>query len=228
VVIERAGSSVGFRSAGADRFDYRHDGGGSSWTEQGLLEVSGRSLGPAVHRFNTWAGGACYAVTGKYRSTGTFLGRPVEGFTGHEIHYWLPGSTWRDSPYGQGREICWQQIANEYDDGSVVQATFAYGADGWGFAMVHDEEGTFHCTTDVVAEATVRASGYPEAITYRFLDQVWTWRIDRQGERPMLAPGPMLGADGTCTREGDTRTVRWSMGNSDWWTDGRAKPIVRR
>jgi hypothetical protein len=227
VTVERAGESVAFRSPDGERFTYGHEPERCSWLERGLLEVSGRSIGPGVQWFNTWAGGACYAVTGKYRSSGTFLGRPVEGFTGHEIHYWPPGSSWRDSPYGRGREICWQQIANEYDDGSIVQASFAYGAGGWGFAMVHDETGRFHCTTEVCAEATVRPNGYPDTITYRFLDQSWTWRIDPQGERPVLTPGHMLGADGTCRRDGDARRVRWSMGNSDWWTDGRADPIVR-
>ena len=76
-----------------------------------------------------------------------FCGRPVEGFVGHEIHYFPEGADWMNSPFGRGREICWQQVANEYDDGTSVQATFAYGADGWGFAMLHDESGRFHGTT---------------------------------------------------------------------------------
>jgi hypothetical protein len=37
----------------------------------------------------------------------------------------------------------------------------------------------------------------------------------------------MLGADGTCRRDGDLRPIRFSMGNSDWWTDGRADGIIR-
>jgi hypothetical protein len=230
VATERTGDSVLFTSAGATAgrgFAFQHEPDGCSWTDGEFLTVSGSSLGPAVQWFNTWESGACYAVTGKYRTSGTLLGREVEGFVGHEIHYFPSDTTWRTSPYGRGREICWQQVANEYEDGSKVQATFAYGADGWGFAMVHDEDGAFHCTTDVQVDATVRPSGYPERITYRFLEQSWTWRIDPQGERPRLGPGPMLGADGTCRRDGDPRPVRYSMGNSDWWTDGRADGIVR-
>src|SRR5947208_2547120 len=83
---------------------------------------------------------------------GTLLGRPVEGFVGHEIHYFSVGADWMNSPFGRGREICWQQLANEYADGTTIQATFAYGADGWGFAMLHDEQGEFHATTQVTAE----------------------------------------------------------------------------
>jgi hypothetical protein len=228
--IERAGDAVTFASVGTrteEQFTFRHEPGGCSWRDADVLAVEGEPLGPAVQWFSTWAGGACLAVTGKYRSRGTFAGRPVEGFVGHEIHYWSPGATWVDSPFGRGREYCWQQVANEYDDGSRVQATFACGADGWGFAMVHDEAGAFHCSTDVAAEATLLPNGTPETVTYHFLDQSWTWRIDPQGQRPALSEGPMIGADGTCTRSGDTRSVRYSMGNSDWWTDGRAASIVR-
>lgn len=229
-VIECDGERVCFRSVGADAtpFEFVHRPDSCSWTDGEVLSVSGTMLGPGIQWYNTWPEGACFSATGKYRSRGTVLGRRVEGFVGHEIHYFSPGSDWMDSPFGRGREICWQQLANEYDDGTTIQATFAYGADGWGFAMLHDEQGTFYATTDVTAEATVRENGYPETIRYRFLDQSWTWRIDPQGERAMLFPGPMRGADGTCQRDGDDRAVRYSMGNSDWWTDGRADRIIRR
>lgn len=229
--IERDGNCASFRSVAsnsAPRFEFLHSPEGCSWTDGEVLSVSGTTLGPGIQWYSTWPDGACFSATGKYRSRGTVLGRPVEGFVGHEIHYFSPGTDWMDSPFGRGREICWQQVANEYDDGTAIQATFAYGAEGWGFAMLHDEQGTFHATTDVTAEATVRENGYPETIRYRFLDQSWTWRIDPQGERAMLFPGPMRGADGTCRRDGDDRAVRYSMGNSDWWTDGRADHIIRR
>jgi hypothetical protein len=230
--VARAGESASIRSVGADprvAFEFLHEADGCSWTDGRFLAVTGRSLGPAVQWFNTWEGGACLAVTGKYRTSGTCLGRPVEGFVGHEIHFFPAEANWFESPYGRGREICWQQVANEYDDGSVVQATFASGTDGWGFAMVHDETGAFSCSTEVGVEATVAPDGYPERVRYEFLDQTWTWRIDPQGRRPTLLPGsPLIGADGTCRRDGDERTVRLSMGNSDWWTDGRADAIVRR
>jgi hypothetical protein len=228
--IERHGESCVFTSVGAaehSAFAFVHEPDGCSWKDGGVLSVSGAAVGPGVHWYNPWPGGGCYSATAKYRTSGTFLGRPVEGFVGHEIHYFPADADWMDSPYGRGREICWQQIANEYSDGSTVQATFAYGTEGWGFAMLHDEHRRFVATTDVTVEAAVRATGYPELIRYQFCDQSWTWRIDPQGERAMLFPGPLRGADGTCTRDGDARAVRYAMGNSDWWTDGRADPIVR-
>jgi hypothetical protein len=230
ISVRRTGASVSFHSIEsppAQTFAFEHRPESCSWTDGDLLDVAGHLVGPGNQWFNTWSDGACLAVTAKYRTSGTFLGEPVEGFVGHEIHYFPAGANWIVSPYGRGREFCWQHVANEYDDGTFVQASFAYGADGWGFAMVHDESGTFHGTTDVTASATVRPNGYPETINYQFLDQSWTWRIDPQGERPMMMPGIPIGADGTCQRDGDLRTVRYSLGNSDWWTDGRAAPIVR-
>jgi len=227
--VRRAGPSVSFGSRGApvsQAFAFEHHPGACRWLDADLLDVAGRAVGPGVQWFNTWAGGACLAVTAKYRTSGTFLGEPVQGFVGHEIHYFSPGANWIVSPYGQGREFCWQHVANEYADGTLVQASFAYGADGWGFAMLHDESGAFHATTDVQAAATVRPNGFPETVNYRFLDQSWTWRIDPQGERPVLMPGIPIGADGTCQRDGDRRRVCYSLGNTDWWTDGRARPII--
>jgi hypothetical protein len=229
ITIEQSGTSASFRSIGATAgtaFMFEHESDGCHWADADLLDVAGRAVGPGVQWFNTWAGGACLAVTAKYRTSGTFLGHPVQGFVGHEIHYFSPGANWIASPFGQGREFCWQHVANEYDDDSLVQASFAYGADGWGFAMLHDEAGAFHATTNVQAAATVRPNGFPETINYRFLDQSWTWRIDAQGERPIVLPGVPIGADGTCQQDGDSRRVRYSLGNSDWWTDGRANPIV--
>ncbi|HWV58799.1 MAG TPA: hypothetical protein VNZ57_15190 [Longimicrobiales bacterium] len=229
--IRRDGAGgVDMASVGADEavaFHYRHEPRSCHWSDGAFLDVSGDLVGPGLQWFNPWPGGGCYSVTAKYRSRGTFLGRAVEGFIGHEIHYFPPNVSWMQSPYGLGREICWQQIANEYDDGTLIQATFAYGNDGWGFAMLHGEQGTFHCTTDVEVTATVRPNGYPETVNYRFLGQSWTWQIDPQGERARTIPGAPLGADGTCTRDGDDRKVRYSMGNSDWWTDGRADRIIR-
>ena len=83
------------------------------------------------------------------------------------------------SPFGWGgREIHWGHMATAFDDGSVIDASLACGADGWGFAMLTDETGVFHSTTDVEVSADVRPNGYPERIVYRFLDQEWCWRID--------------------------------------------------
>lgn len=210
------------------RFRFTHTPTGCLWSDGDALELAGDMVGPAVQWFNTWGGGACFSATSKYRVRGACLGRAVDGFVGHEIHYLTSGFNWLNAPYGRGREICWQQIANEYDDGSAIQATFACGADGWGFAMLHDEHGAFLATTDVRATATVSANGYPQTIRYQFADQSWTWRIDPQGRRPAIADIAMIGADGTCVKDDERRSVRYSMGNSDWWTDGRAEAIICR
>jgi hypothetical protein len=227
--ISRTASDVTFvASEGEDHFAFEHHRASFSWNDGDILRIVGAQIAPAIQWFNSWPEGGCFSATAKYRASGQFLGRNVEGFVGHEIHYMPAGVSWMDSPYGHGREICWQQIANEYDDGSLEQATFAVGSDGWGFALIHDQDGVFHSSTDVVADADVLDNEYPARVTYRFDDQAWTWRLDPQGQRARTIPNAPLGADGTCIREGETRGVRYSMGNSDWWTDGRAAPLLNR
>jgi hypothetical protein len=229
VTVAEDGTDLTFASDASDPdFSFRHGIDSFTWRDSKHLDVEGFLVAPALQWFNPWPGGGCYSVTAKYRCQGTVLGQPVEGFVGHEVHFLPEGLTWMDTPYGKGREICWQQIANQYEDGQIEQATFAYGADGWGFAMVHEADGTFIASTEVEVSAEVRTSGYPEVIRYRFADQSWVWRIDPKGERALTVPGAPLGADGTCVREGETRRVLLSMGNSDWWTDGRAQVIIEK
>jgi hypothetical protein len=225
VAIEHVDHSVRFDclAVGSDaEFAFHHERQTCAWTEGEHLQVTGQLLGPGLQWYHPWQdGGGCYTATIKYASDGTFNGKQVSGFIGHEIHYMPPGRNWFNTPYGQGMEICWQQVANEYDDGTFVHATFAYGTRGWGFAMIHDEAGRFHATTEVTIDAIVRPNGYPERIAYSFSDDRWIWTIDRYGERAGTIEGAPLGADGTCRRQGETRTVIRSLGNSDWWADGR-------
>jgi hypothetical protein len=224
-VIRREADAVTFTTDDATRepeFRFRHEPDHVAWTEKDVFDLDGRLLGPGLQWYHPWPeGGGCYTATMKYASEGTFLGRRVTGFLGHEIHYMPIGSTWFNTRYGLGMEICWQQIANEYDDGSFVQATFAYGTEGWGFAMLHDEDGAFHATTAVEIDAVVRANGYPQQVDYYFADEHWVWTIDPCGERARTIDRAPLGADGTCRKAGDTRAIVRSMGNSDWWADGR-------
>jgi hypothetical protein len=225
VTAERSGDRVSFESPShldGPGFSYIQDEEACRWEEGNSLTMEGRPLGPGVQWFNPWReGGGCYTATLKFASEGIFLGRQLVGFIGHEIHYMPIGRDWFNTRYGQGMEICWQQIANEYEDGTFLQATFAYGTEGWRFAMIHDEQGGFYATTDVDLEADVRENGYPERITYTLPGESWTWTIDAHGERAKTIDGAPLGADGTCRKSGDERQIVRSLGNSDWWNDGR-------
>jgi hypothetical protein len=225
ITIDREGEQVSFRAppgAPGTAFSFTQGSEGCRWEEGDNLAMDGSALGPGMQWFNPWReGGGCFTATLKFASQGTFLEEPLVGFIGHEIHYMPAGRNWFNTRYGQGMEICWQQIANEYEDGTFVQATFGYGTEGWRFAMIHDELGGFRATTDVQIDADVRPNGYPERITYTLPSERWTWTIDLHGERAKTIDGAPLGADGTCRREGDNRTIVRSLGNSDWWDDGR-------
>src|SRR5690554_241155 len=124
--IRAVGDTVTFAPPDDAReaFSYHHAAAACAWSEPGVFDVDGDLLGPGVQWFHPWCeGGGCLTATLKYSSTGTFLGRPVTGFVAHEIHYLPPGVTWTTSRYGQGMEICWQHMANEYDDGTFTSGT---------------------------------------------------------------------------------------------------------
>jgi hypothetical protein len=224
----------------ADQVHFQPPGGGSAfrhsigeaeavWEEGDLLFVKGSLAAIPTQWFNPWrGGGGAYALTAKFRGTALIAGQPAEGFFAHETHFFPPGQNFMASPFGWGgREIHWGHMATAFDDGSVIDASLACGADGWGFAMLTDERGVFHSTTDVEVSADVRPNGYPERIVYRFLDQEWCWQIDPKGERADVQSNGMIGAEGTLTRLGETRRVVAAMGTIDWWCDGRAAVIPR-
>jgi hypothetical protein len=223
-----------------DQVHYRPPGGGEAflhsigetaavWREGDLLSVTGSLVAIPTQWFNPFrGGGGAFAVTTKYRGEALIAGRPADGFFAHETHFFPPGQNFMASPFGWGgREVHWGHMATAFDDGSFIDASLAYGADGWGFAMLTDEHGVFHSTTDIEISADVRANGYPERIDYRFLDQSWCWQIDPKGERADVQSTGIIGAEGVLTRVGETRRVVAAMGTIDWWRDGRAAMVPR-
>jgi len=225
------GDQVTFAPAGQGGFLHTIDGDSARWEEDGLLSVSGRRAAPATQWYNPWRnGGGGLAVTSKFRAPGLVFGEEADGFFAHETHYFPRGHDFFNSPYGWGgREIHWGHFATAFEDGSSVDASLAYGPDGWGFAMLFDERGRMHVSTDVVIESELRPNGFPELIVYRFLDQIWEWRIEPKGERGSPRAGEkIIGAEGILRRQGETRKVVAAQGTIDWWLDGRAAPVVRR
>jgi len=221
---------VSFAPASAKGFHHWIGAETAEWREDALLSVAGVRSAQATQWYNPWRdGGGAYCVTTKFRADGVVFGEPATGFFAHEVHYFPRDRDFINSPFGfGGREIMWGHMATEFADGQSIDASLAIGADGWGFALVQDERGTLHVSTEVTAEAIVRASGLPEQVTFKFLDQCWIWRIEPKGERAITRPGGLVGAEGVLRRAGDTREVRAAMGTIDWWLDGRAAAIIKR
>jgi hypothetical protein len=208
-------------------FHYGWAGDEVHWSEGDVADLRGTALRPATQWLNPWRSGGAYVIASKYRMSGTILGRPLVGFAAHEIHYFPPGRSFFDSPLGWGgREHTWGHMVTEHDDGTYVVASLALGADGWGFALLWDEAGELHATTELDVSATVRPSGYPEEVRYRFSGQDWVWRAAPDGERAATVGGGIVGAEGVLRRAGDDRRVVRAMGTLDWWLDGRAAHLV--
>jgi hypothetical protein len=223
------GGQVVFRPVG--RGGFRHSIGeeGAAWEEGALLSAKGSLIATPTQWYNPWrGGGGAYALTAKFRGKALIGGEAADGFFAHETHFFPPGLNFMNSPFGWGgREIHWGHMATAFEDGTVVDASLAFGADGWAFALLTDENGVFHSTTEVEYSADVRPNGYPERIVYRFLGQEWIWRIDPKGERADVQSNGMIGAEGVLKREGETRRVVAAMGTIDWWRDGRAAAVPR-
>lgn len=193
-----------------------------SWQEGDLLDVSGALIAVPTQWYNPWRSGGAYAVTVKYRARGTIFGMKADGFFAHETHFMPSGLDFMNSPFGfGGREVHWGHMATAFEDGTTVDASLAIGADGWGFALLTDENGNRFATTEIEVRADVRPNGYPERILYGFLGQEWIWEIAPHGERPHLSIVGPLGAEGTFRRVGDKRRIIAYMGTIDWWKDGR-------
>jgi hypothetical protein len=229
IVTSLENDAARYAPVGDDRFACVWDETSAVWREGDLLAMRGALCAEPTQWYNPWrGGGGGYAVTLKYRAKGSILGVEADGFFAHEIHFFPPGLDFMNSPYGfGGREIHWGHMATAFADGTMIDASLAIGADSWGFALLTDEAGRRHATTQIEVRADVRPSGYPERIFYRFLDQEWIWRIADRGERARAtaAAGGLLGAEGVLTRVGDKREVVTAMGTIDWWSDGREKAI---
>lgn len=224
------GARVSFAPPGGDgAFYHAIDNDHATWREGALLAVEGVRCAPATQWYNPWRdGGGALAVTTKFRARGEIFGEPADGFFAHEVHYFPQGRDFFDSPYGWGgREVHWGHMATAFEDGTSIDASLAFGPDGWGFAMIADETGALHVSTDVRIEAELRSSGYPERIYYKFLDQTWIWQIEPNGERAATRASGIVGAEGVLRRAGDTRKAIAAMGTIDWWLDGRGASVVR-
>jgi hypothetical protein len=216
---------VRFETAGSNRknpFLFESSANGVHWCEDSIADLRGTQFRPAFQWLNPWRSGGAYCVTAMYRMKGSILGQELEGFMAHEIHYFPPGRTFFDSPFGWGgREITWGHMATEYEDGTCVVASLATGNDGWGFAMLYDEAGEFHGTTALDVRVRVRSSGFPQEIRFSFLGQDWIWQAAPDGERAPTVGGGHVGGEGILRRAGERRRVVRAMGTIDWWLDGR-------
>jgi len=222
------GSRVTFAPpGGGDAFYHAIDGEAAIWREGDLLSATGVRAAPATQWYNPWRdGGGALCVTTKFRAKAEIFGEPADGFFAHEVHYFPRGRNFFDSPYGWGgREIHWGHMATAFEDGTSIDASLAYGTDGWGFAMLTDEHGDLSATTQINIEAELRPNGYPERIYYRFPDHTWIWQIEPKGERAATRGQGIIGAEGILRREGDTRRTIAAMGTIDWWIDGRGDTV---
>jgi hypothetical protein len=209
------------------RFEHRADR--ASWSEGALLSLSGPLVGGCgVQWYDPSPDGGLY-TSEQFRVTGTVLGTPVVGFVAFDQLYLPAGMTWFESPYFSSPpylEIAWHTFGTEFEDGSVEAGQVFFGAQRMSFAAIVDGDGPATFTSDVSAEITAGADGYPSEIAYRVGEDTWLWTGERHLQMPDFSRGypdeTYRPSDGLFMRAGETRRPRvwWSF--VDTWTNRRS------
>ena len=177
------------------------------------LAFEGRRIGPGMQVYVPSGPSPLFYSSLQHRVSGTAFGKEATGFLWLDQCYLPPGVTWRNSSYFAGVELAWTPFGTEYEDGSVEMGHIAYGADGFNFAFVseQDPQGTtslLHCSSDVQARDIVyKDNTFPDSMTYLADGQEWLWTHVEDGELPEMASGHDFyrSSEGYLRRAGETR-----------------------
>lgn len=201
-------------------FSMAADGSTIAWTEDGLLNITGRLLGPGLQWHIPDVGGSTLYVSQIYEMTGTALGQPVRGVMAFDkVHQPV------DQPLYSGKDNLfrpdahhrtWYTWANRYEDGGYDAGHFVLGTDRMGFALLTNERNELVLDTDV--------SGTVELMP----DMPWLKRVTVQtsrGDRWILTPDPR-GRMPDMLNGGDTQATT-PQNEGQWFREGETrKPVA--
>lgn len=188
------------------------------WEEGELMSLSGPLL----------AGLQWYAPMGDvgmlftahpHRVSGTFLDKKVEGFLFNDQIYHPPGVNFAASPFFASVHVALVTGGTEYDDGTVEAFQIGLGRDRFAFALIVDQSGIVHQTTNITGVMDRDEQGFPSHITWDIDGAAWEWIADPaypirglSGETLERDSGipTYRGSEGRVRRVGDTRKpVAW-------------------
>lgn len=199
---------------GARTFRLTIDGSSARWQEAALLDLQGRLIGPGLQWYTPWPGhgGAFYAAR-LYRTRGTILGKPVEGFMGFDQYCFPPGFAYANDPFVQDVELSYIVFGNEYEDGDIEVGHLFFGHGHWGGAMISNEQGPIVLSSTPYSEITARDErGYAARILYRVDGEEWEFIADSTARMPDFGEGVAKNPaqEGRFQRVGDRRRlVAW-------------------
>ena len=189
-----------------------------SWREGALLSVSG----PMVAAFQWYVpapDGGMFFTAHPHRVSGSYLGRPVEGFCLNDQIYLPRGVTYATSEFFGSVHVALVSGGTEYEDGSVEVFQIGLGRDRFAFACIADQSGVRHQTTNVSGSLQRDDRGFPTHIAWDIDGESWEWIPDDVPEllgfsTDMDVPDSGVPAyracEGRVRRVGDTRRpVAW-------------------
>ena len=148
-----------------------------SWHEGELFDLSG----PLVAAFQWYVptpDGGMYFTAHPHRASGTFLGRPVEGFFLNDQIYLPRGVNYASSEFFGGVHVALVTGGTEYDDGTIEVFQIGLGHDRFAFACMADQSGVLHQTTSVSGVMQRDDLGYPLHIGWDIDGEAWEWMPD--------------------------------------------------
>jgi hypothetical protein len=188
------------------------------WHEGDVLSLSG----PLIAGFQWYVpadDGGTYFTCHPHRASGTYLGKRVEGFFLHDQIYLPRGVTYPSSPFWSSVHIALVSGGTEYEDGTIEVFQIGLGRDRFAFALIANQDGVIHQTTNVSAVMERDEVWYPTHISWDIDGDQWEWIPDEAPE--ILAYGAELfgeaaeipgyrASEGRVRKVGDTREpVAW-------------------
>lgn len=187
------------------------------WDEGSLLHLKG----PMVAAFQWYVpmpdGGTLFTAH-PHRVSGTFLGKPVEGFMFNDQIYLPRGVTYAMSPFWSDVHIALVSGGTEYEDGTVEAFQIGLGRDRFAFACIADRSGVIHQTSNVKGVMDRDERGFPTHIRWDIDGDPWEWIPDTGADLLGLSHDEdeesyvpaYRASEGRVRRVGDTRkAVAW-------------------
>lgn len=209
------------------------------WYEKDILQLEGKMTDKTLQIYEPGAeanDGFCYCSQ-YMRVRGTILGKKVDGWLGYDSIYFKAGVSYPSSHLAHrgvepGVNLAWPSFANEYTDGSHEYGYFGAGLGDWQFYIGCDDQGNTRKGYVVNATSELKPNKFPKSMRLKVFDEtqgreeMWAWS-PVQGtdllDIPKMFPDlPVyLAAEGTMTRENETRTIKRSLGWPDFYSDER-------
>jgi hypothetical protein len=179
-VVEQDGEAVTWRAEAISEsrrgFWGRCTAGGLDYREDGLIDVSGWSLKPALQWYLPGRDNGLFYVSQTFCCDGTVLGRAVSGFLFIEQAYMRRGGVLyavNDVLVGAEAHLTWYSFATQWDDGVFEFGHFIVGHDRLGIGIVSNQERLLVNSTTVAARVTRDEDGWSTRVDLDVDGDAW-------------------------------------------------------